>query len=60
MTEGTSLPNGIIAFVFTDIENSTRMWEEQPDEMSKALRRHNALITSRFESHSEVAPTKSY
>ena len=33
------------AFLFTDIETSTRLWEEHPDEMAKALARHDAILT---------------
>ncbi|MBI2386476.1 MAG: hypothetical protein HYV14_10735 [Elusimicrobia bacterium] len=33
-----------IAFLFTDIEGSTRRWDSHPDEMSEALARHDALI----------------
>jgi len=32
------------AFLFTDIESSTRLWEEHPEEMSVALERHDAII----------------
>ncbi|MFI5362437.1 MAG: ATP-binding protein [Elusimicrobiota bacterium] len=32
------------AFLFTDIEGSTRRWESHPDEMSAALARHDALV----------------
>jgi predicted ATPase/class 3 adenylate cyclase len=32
-------------FLFTDIEGSTRLWEEHPDEMAAALARHDALLT---------------
>lgn len=32
------------AFLFTDIESSTRLWEEHPVEMSKALERHDAIM----------------
>ena len=35
---------GTFAFLFTDIEGSTRRWESHPDEMSAALARHDALI----------------
>jgi predicted ATPase/class 3 adenylate cyclase len=33
------------AFMFTDIEASTRLWEERPDEMSQALGRHYEILT---------------
>jgi predicted ATPase/class 3 adenylate cyclase len=32
-------------FLFTDIEASTRLWEEYPDEMATALARHDAILT---------------
>ena len=32
------------AFLFTDIESSTRLWEEHPDEMAQALTRHDAIL----------------
>jgi predicted ATPase/class 3 adenylate cyclase len=32
------------AFLFTDIEASTRLWEEHPDEMAAALARHDAIL----------------
>ena len=35
---------GTFAFLFTDIEGSTRLWEEQPQAMETALRRHDALL----------------
>lgn len=31
-------------FLFTDIEGSTRLWDEHPEEMGGALTRHNAII----------------
>ncbi|HSL26569.1 MAG TPA: adenylate/guanylate cyclase domain-containing protein, partial [Acidimicrobiia bacterium] len=32
-------------FLFTDIEGSTRLWEEHPEEMAAALVRHDAILT---------------
>jgi predicted ATPase/class 3 adenylate cyclase len=32
------------AFLFTDIEASTRLWEEHPTEMAEALARHDAIL----------------
>jgi predicted ATPase/class 3 adenylate cyclase len=38
------LPSGTVAFLFTDLEGSTRLWEEQPDAMRSALALHDALL----------------
>jgi predicted ATPase/class 3 adenylate cyclase len=39
-------PSGIVTFLFTDLEDSTRLWEEFPFEMKAALARHDAILTS--------------
>jgi class 3 adenylate cyclase len=36
------LPSGTVAFLFTDLESSTRLWEEYPEAMREALARHDA------------------
>ena len=33
-------------FLFTDLEGSTRLWEESPDAMRDALRRHDAILAA--------------
>lgn len=40
-----NFPTGIVTFLFTDIEGSTRLWEEFPDAMRSALARHDRLLT---------------
>jgi len=38
------LPTGTVTFLFTDIEGSTRLWEERPEAMREALARHDAIL----------------
>jgi predicted ATPase/class 3 adenylate cyclase len=38
-------------FLFTDIESSTRLWEEQPEAMSRALARHDDLLRKGLEAN---------
>jgi len=40
------LPTGTVTFLFTDIEGSTRLWEEHPSAMRPALASHDELIAS--------------
>ena len=40
----TELPSGTVTFLFTDLEGSTRLWEEYPEAMQAALARHDALL----------------
>jgi len=47
----SELPSGTVTFLFTDIEGSTRLWEEHPDAMREALARHDDLVRETIESH---------
>jgi predicted ATPase/class 3 adenylate cyclase len=47
----TAVPTGTITFLFTDIEGSTRLWQQQPLAMKGALDRHHALLQQAIESH---------
>jgi len=40
----TIIPVGTVTFLFTDLEGSTRSWEQQGPAMSKALARHDAIV----------------
>ncbi len=48
------LPTGTVTFLFTDIEGSTRLWEEQPERMRPALARHDALLRHAIEANNGV------
>ena len=39
-----SVPAGMVTFLFTDIEGSTRLWETEQEAMRVALIRHDALL----------------
>jgi len=39
-----SLPSGTVTFLFTDIEGSTRLWQEFPDDMPSALKQHHSTL----------------
>jgi predicted ATPase/class 3 adenylate cyclase len=38
------LPTGTVTFLFTDVEGSTRLWEQHPAAMKAATARHDALV----------------
>jgi len=43
-TEIPALPTGIVTFLFTDIEDSTQLWESAPEQMKVALQRHHVIL----------------
>ncbi|MGZ8255487.1 MAG: ATP-binding protein, partial [Burkholderiaceae bacterium] len=43
--------SAITTFLFTDIEGSSRLWEQVPERMQPALARHDALIRGAVERH---------
>lgn len=42
-------PTGTVTFLVTDVEQSTRRWEEQPDAMRVALARHDSTLKHAIE-----------
>lgn len=44
-------PAGVVTFLFTDIEGSTRRWESDADGMRVALAAHDEVLCSAIESH---------
>lgn len=45
---------GILSFLFTDIEGSTRLWEHEPNAMAAALGRHHAILEAAIVRHRGV------
>lgn len=43
------LPEGAVAFLFSDIEGSTRLWESDPDGMRESLAEHDAIVRATVE-----------
>ena len=49
-----SAPTGTVSFLFTDVEGSTRLWEQRPGPMAAALQRHDVLLREAIKLHEGV------
>jgi predicted ATPase/class 3 adenylate cyclase len=47
----SSPPTGTVTFLFTDIEGSTRMWQQDAPAMQLALSRHDRILRDVIEEH---------
>ena len=47
----SELPSGTVTFLFTDVEGSSRLWEDYPDVMHDVLARHDEIVRGAIESH---------
>lgn len=57
MTDQTlGLPTGTVTFLLTDVEGSTRGWEERPDQMGALIARHYAVIGDAVADYDGVRP----
>jgi class 3 adenylate cyclase len=45
------LPSGTVTFLLTDLEGSTRMWEQDPVAMKAAMVRHDELLEKAVAEH---------
>src|SRR5258708_6842542 len=45
------LPSGTVTFLFTDIEGSTKLWEQYPEAMKAALAKHDSILKEVVESN---------
>ena len=44
-------PSGVVTFLFTDVEGSTRRWETDADGMRKALAAHDEVLRAAIKAH---------
>ena len=44
-------PSGVVTFLFTDVEGSTRRWENDADAMRAALAAHDEVLRQVIEAH---------
>jgi predicted ATPase/class 3 adenylate cyclase len=51
ISRSENIPEKTYSFLFTDVEGSTRLWEQYPQQMSEALAKHNAILTQAIEAH---------
>ncbi len=51
MSASASLPSGTVTFLFTDLEGSTKLWEQYPGAMKHALARHDEILRNAIEAH---------
>jgi predicted ATPase/class 3 adenylate cyclase len=47
----SGLPTGTVTLLFTDVQGSTRLWEEHPEAMPAALARHDVLLRQAVTDH---------
>ncbi|TMB46642.1 MAG: adenylate/guanylate cyclase domain-containing protein [Chloroflexi bacterium] len=52
--ESGALPDGIVTFLMTDVEDSTPLWLQSRAEMYQAMRLHDQLLTSAVEANGGI------
>ena len=52
--EGSTLPDGIVTFLMTDVVESTPMWLQSRASMYQAMRRHDQLLTAAIEANGGI------
>src|SRR5215510_14428461 len=45
------LPSGTVTFLFTDLEVSTRLWDQESDRIREALARHDGILREGVAEH---------
>src|SRR4051812_23882823 len=50
------LPTGTVTLLLADVEDSTRLWDTQPDEMTAAIAQLDRTLTDLLAAHRGVRP----
>jgi len=53
-----TLPTGIVTFLLSDVEGSTRLWEAGEDEAARAIARHYELLDASIAAHGGARPVE--
>ena len=51
----TVAPSGVVTFLFTDVEGSTRRWEADAERMGLALAANDEMLRAAIEVHGGLA-----
>ncbi|MEZ5298584.1 MAG: AAA family ATPase [Ilumatobacteraceae bacterium] len=51
-----TLPTGVVTFLMTDVEGSTRHWQRDPDAMALAEHRHREILHAAIDEHGGALP----
>lgn len=51
VSEGMVPPTGTVTFLFTDVQGSTSLWEQDRDAMAAAVRQHDEILHAAAEAH---------
>jgi predicted ATPase/class 3 adenylate cyclase len=49
-----TFPTGTVTFLFTDIQGSTPLWEQEPEQMVRALQIHNDALRGTIQAHGGI------
>jgi class 3 adenylate cyclase len=51
VSEESARPSGTVTFLFSDVQDSTRLWERDSSAMELALRRHDEILRASIGAH---------
>jgi predicted ATPase/class 3 adenylate cyclase/DNA-binding CsgD family transcriptional regulator/predicted negative regulator of RcsB-dependent stress response len=54
----SELPTGTVTFLLTDVEGSTRLWQERHDDMAAAIARHYEIADETITGHRGARPVE--